>query len=125
MDSLIEALTKYFEKMINRKTQSIACVLGTITSSGGVKLDNHKDEIKPLFLEWTFDLIIKNSKLSGTIGAGLTAGSFQVVGRLNFPMEPQVEVKEVRCTPKNQYKAGDRVLCIPVGSDVIVVGKVI
>jgi len=126
MSNFIDDILKFVERMIDRKTQNIMCVLGTITQSGGIKLDNHKGEIKnPLYLEWTIDITIKGGAIKGTIMPGLIAGNMPVTGTFNFPSEPKIEVKEITSTTKKKYKAGDRVLCIPVGSDIIIVGKVV
>jgi hypothetical protein len=126
MSNFIDDILKFVERMIDRKTQNIMCVLGTITQSGGVKLDNHKEEIKnPLYLEWTIDITLKSGAIKGTIMPGLNAGTNPVVGKFNFPADIKAEVKDITSTTKKKYVPGDRVLCIPVGGDIVIIGKVV
>lgn len=126
MFNFLDDLLQCIEKKIDKKTQDIKCVLGTITQSGGVKLDNHKEEIKnPLYLEWTIDITLKSGAIKGTINPGLTAGSNPVVGTFNFPGDPKIDIKDITSTTKKKYKAGDRVLCIPIGSDIVIIGRVV
>jgi len=126
MFNFLDDLLQFIERKIDKKTQDIKCVLGTITQSGGVKLDNHKEEIKnPFFLEWTIDITVKNGAVKGRINPGLTAGGNAVVGTFNFPGDPKTDIKDIISTTKKKYKAGDRVLCIPIGNDIVIIGKVV
>ncbi len=127
MSELVSLLERMVEKKIDTKIQNFACVLGRITARG-VKLDNLNYEIeKPYFLEWNVKLTLKQGKMKGQIGAGLTAGPYLVQGVLNFPTELEIAVDDVKVETKTKYKVGDRVLCIMLneGREVVVVGRIV
>jgi len=134
--SMFTLLRKYILSLIRREISGIGTALGTITASGGVLLDGYTQEITDLFyLENTYNLIINQGKLKGTIGDGLqsllpcpmTGLPVKISGTLEFPFEPYVTVKEVREKYNSYFKNGDRVLCLWAnkGNDLVVLGKVI
>ena len=114
LDEIARELNKQQNKNIGTALFGTGLVLGTITSSTKVKLDNFKHEVDFLRIQTSNWLEIEPTKLNGVFWYS----SKYDVSQDKIAVETKVELK---------LKPGDRVLVSIVnnGSDHVVVGKVI
>jgi len=110
----------------------LPCELGTITASGGLKLDTFKYEIQDyLIADWLVKIHFPTFFLIGTAtspvdedGSALPEATTTPLTRYNFSAH---EVDNIRLELKACLQPGDRVLAVPVngGQDAIVISKVV
>ena len=114
LDDIARELNKQQSKNINTALFSTGLVLGTITPTMKLKLDNFKHEVDYLRIQTSNWLEIEPTKLNSVFWYNTKYD----ISQDKIEVETKVELK---------VKPGDRVLVAIVnnGSDHIVVGKVI
>ena len=118
------------------KANGLICELGTITSTGNLKLDNFKYEIESYFVaEWDVEIDIPKEYRIIQLASPVTEEGDDIAGvtgysnisRMDFVKEADRQTIKARITLKGQLKEGDRVLVVPVnnGQEFVVIAKVV
>jgi len=129
---LAEALETRLGGIAAKAVSGMPSELGTITGSGGLKLDSFKYEIPDyLVADWSVQLHFPAFSRVGTMTAPVNvkgeAQAGAVTGQWTRFDLTEAQVADVRMNWQAGLKAGDRVLAVPVngGRDAVVLCKVV
>ena len=116
--ALVSLLEMRMSQHAGRSIRGVPAELGTITATGGLKLDNFKHEIQDYYVaDWLVKIHFPSITLTGTLTG---------IGNVTFNAEP-FAVDEVRLNWKAGLRPGDRVLAVPVngGHDAVVLCRIV
>ena len=121
------SLKDKMQKQVGKGVTGLSCELGTITATGGLKLDNFKHEIRDyLVADWLVKLTLPAFSISGTQNGLKDSVNGNVSGTASWTFSPTT-IDQVHIELKPDLNSGDRVLCVPVnnGLDVVIISKVV
>ncbi len=152
MSDPFKELTSVIDKQIQKRAKAASfwasSILGTITESGGLKLDHFNLEIKDyLVADWIMDgeiegvLEVPAHDTTGSVvlpaiptmsDSPTTAGEYPVTYKFNdwsftASDNKKITIQKVNLHFKPELKTGDRVLVAPVnnGRDFVIISKVV